>query len=104
MPDNTTSTKTSSNSAKKADEKDTETMSIEVRKDIPADLRDQLIRQLGVRANPVVGNFADLQRGGAHAVLGESDPLKKGVEMHPSVSDEDAKELGASTTAESASN
>jgi len=97
MPDKTTTTRTATTSTKPKEEPEFEEITVKVRKDIPEALRDQLIRQLGVHANPVVGNFADLQRAGAHVVAGDSNALAAGVETPEGLSDTEAKE-GAQRT------
>lgn len=86
---------------------ETETITIEVRKDFDPGLRAALVSQLqrgtGAVAHPVVGNFADLQRAGAVVVAaGEGgrdtgNGFAAGVTLNPSVDPDDAK-AGAERT------
>ena len=69
-----------------------ETITIPVNPNLDPATREDLIRQLAP-VNPalgVVGNYADIQRGGA-AVLKETGSMSDGVETPPGVTGEDIK-------------
>lgn len=58
--------------------------------------RDEIMRNLAPRETNVVGNLADLQRGGKLVVTGESNSVADGVEPPPGTSTE---QLQAETAA-----
>lgn len=53
--------------------------------------RAAIVRRLAPRQVNLVGNLADLQRGGGKVATGQTDSMADGVELPPGVSVDDAK-------------
>lgn len=53
--------------------------------------REAIVRRLAPRQVNLVGNFADLQRGGGKVATGQTDSMADGVELPAGVTESDAK-------------